>query len=199
MRRIVVPLLVPTVVIVVAACRDPEPDTAVDGTATTSSLATPTTTATSTLGEEGAAPAPPPPESDEEAVVAAVVGYWDAVIAAGVSGDASELSTHATGEALDVSSRRTVDLVQLGQSLRVPERSLRHHSPVVVEISADTASVLDCSIDDTVVFDHASGRVLNDAVQTNEWLTTVRRVDGAWKVEGNVLQGQWAGVAGCAG
>jgi hypothetical protein len=196
MRRIVVPLLVPTVVIVVAACRDPEPDTAVDGTATTSSLATPTTTATSTLGEEGAAPAPPPPESDEEAVVAAVVGYWDAVTRADYSEASALLERNAAGAAHARSSEVLSSRRALGQSVRFPVGSVSRHDLEVITIEGDQARVRDCAVDDTQLIDVASGGVLNDRVSTYLWHLVLRKTDG-WRVESAEVVRQWEGSVEC--
>jgi hypothetical protein len=58
--------------------------------------------------------------------------------------------------------------------------------------------VVDCSIDDGVLFDTHTGEVINDDVATVLWRTTVVRGDDAWKVSFNSIEQEWEGIAGCA-
>ena len=147
-------------------------------------------------------PAPAPgttPTSDEAAIIAAVHGYWDAVLAANSppNPDHPALARHATGPALERAKQNISSAASLGQAARLPEGSVRQHRPVVISSSVDTAIVRDCAVDDAVVYDQVSGRVLNDAVITTLWKISLEKVGDSWRVARSEAQQRWDGVASC--
>ncbi len=192
MRRFVVPLLVPASLVV--ACADgrerteasvPDPS----GVPTTTTTVAPSSTTS------------PSPPTDEEAIVAAVLGYWDAVIALNSEAPPGfdELASFATGEAYETSRDQAERRSSLGQAIRLPSPSRYQHSPAVQSIEGDRAQVLDCAIDDSVLVDRASGRVLNDLVETTLWRTSVMRVAGEWLVSETEIVGGAMGAQSCDG
>jgi len=149
-------------------------------------------------------PAPAPattPTDDEAAIIAAVHGYWDAIIDSSNPPDRRhpELARFATGEALTVALRTIERRESLRQGVRLPEGSAYRHAPVLERLETARAVIRDCSIDDSVVYDLNSGQVLNDAVATNIWRTSLVYVDGGWKVASNELISSTDGFAPCPG
>jgi hypothetical protein len=61
-----------------------------------------------------------------------------------------------------------------------------------------TAEVLDCAIDDTILYDIATGTPLDSDVQTVLWRTSVMLDGGQWKVSNNTIIERVDGVGGCA-
>lgn len=138
--------------------------------------------------------------SEEAEIIAAVLGYWDTVLAANSppNPEHPDLEKYASGRALEVALANINRRRALGQGVRLPEPTVSRHSPVVESIAGDSVTVLDCSVDDGVLVDLASGLVLNDAVSTNKWRTTLDRIDGDWKVVSNELLWSADGVVSCA-
>ena len=149
-------------------------------------------------------PAPAPattPTDDEAAIIAAVHGYWDAVLAANSPPDPDHpaLARYATGPALETSRRNATERRQLGQSVRLPPETRSEHRVTIGSVSAEVATVRDCGVDDAVLHDLSTGRVLNDAVETTDWELTLRKVDGSWRVAEARVMATWDGVTTCGG
>jgi hypothetical protein len=85
-----------------------------------------------------------------------------------------------------------------GQAGRFPTDSVARTEPLTVVISGDTATIETCGVDDSVVYEPASGKVLNDDVVTVRSTSTLTRVDGTWKLATRTENERWEGVAGCA-
>lgn len=85
-----------------------------------------------------------------------------------------------------------------GQAGRFPENSVSRTDALSIEITGDQAIVETCGVDDSVVFDTATGAVLNDDVVTVRASSTLTNVDGDWKLTTRSELERWEGVAGCA-
>lgn len=85
-----------------------------------------------------------------------------------------------------------------GQAGRFPDNSVSTTDPLSVDLAGDQATVETCGVDDSVVYDIASGNVLNDDVMTVRASSTLQRVDGVWKLATRSELERWEGVAGCA-
>lgn len=141
-----------------------------------------------------------PQEALAEPVLAAYRGYWDAWLAANDPPDESlpALRQYATGEAY----RTVFDAVQAnrlgGRAIRLPEGSVSRRDVEVVSMSADRATVRDCSVDDAVVVGVDTGEVLDDDVVTRLSTGELVLEDGSWRVSTTRIEQTWEGVAGCA-
>lgn len=85
-----------------------------------------------------------------------------------------------------------------GQAGRFPENSVSRTDALTIEIAGDQATVETCGVDDSVVFDTATGNVLNDDVVTVRASSTLTNVEGDWKLTTRSELERWEGVAGCA-
>lgn len=152
---------------------------------TSTTLPTTTTTTAST------------PEAEIEAVYRA---FWDATIEAGDPPDpespalaavmADPMLAHVTQQ---VAHRRAT-----GQAVKLPEGSRSSVSDVEITVSGDSATLTACVVDDAVVYDRASGRVLNDRVTSGWARAVVRRTPDGWRVTENRYTTQVEGSDGCA-
>lgn len=85
-----------------------------------------------------------------------------------------------------------------GQALRYPQNSVHEITTLSVEIDGETATIETCNVDDGILYEPASGRVLNDKITTAHDRATMTLVDGTWKLTTRVQVEKWEGVAGCA-
>jgi hypothetical protein len=154
----------------------------------TSDAPTPESTTTTT-----AAP------TEEEAILAAYHGYWDTWLAANdpPNPDHPDLERYYTGPALERAKSAVSDNRLIRQVIRLPEESVSRHEARLVALDSDRATVSDCSVDDAIVVDEPSGRVLNDQVVTELLSASIARIDGTWKVASVRRVGEWTGDTAC--
>ncbi len=85
-----------------------------------------------------------------------------------------------------------------GQALRYPANSAHRIDALSVEVVGNTATIETCNVDDGVLYEPATGKVLNDKVTTAHDKATMTLVDGSWKLATRAQLEKWEGVAGCA-
>ena len=85
-----------------------------------------------------------------------------------------------------------------GQAIRASTANVARVRVGFVTVTGTTATVAACSVDDGVIFEVATGRVVNDSVITHNYRIDLEPVGGVWKVSRIVRIQQWEGVAGCA-
>jgi len=85
-----------------------------------------------------------------------------------------------------------------GQALRYPANSVHRIDTLSVEVAGNTATIETCNVDDGVLYEPATGKVLNDKVTTAHDKATMTLVDGSWKLATRAQLEKWEGVAGCA-
>ncbi len=138
--------------------------------------------------------------SEEDAVLAAYQGYWDTWLAATNPPDPDhpDLAKFAAGVQLDRDRAAIANYRQLSQVVRLPQNPAWSHQAAVLSLDGDAAVITDCSVDDSVVLDRPTGRVLNDAVSTYVFRASLNREGGTWKVTVVDATSRWEGVAGCA-
>jgi hypothetical protein len=61
-----------------------------------------------------------------------------------------------------------------------------------------TARLVVCSVDDGIVYEVSTGRVVNDEVETSRLEAVLRFEDETWKLAERVKLETWPGVGGCA-
>lgn len=162
--------------------------TSVAAEATTSAPSTTESTTTTTIDEE------------EAAILAAVDGLWQSHITINSPPDPDhpDLARFRAGSTLESAQARTEDRRVQGHAIRLPESTVYSHETLSVQVDDDRAFVVDCSVDDSVLYDIASGTILDDAVLSNEWEITLTRSASGWLISDVLQRDQWQGVAGCA-
>lgn len=162
---------------------------------------------TSTTAEETTTTAPPETTTTaaltpEEEVLAAYAAHWKAVRDAFAppvpNPDLTALREHTTGEVLRYAIENAEKAVQDNEAYVVPDNDASNHRVEVLSIDGDTATVRDCTIDETVVINTASGEVIDDAVSTRLYISMLVRENGSWKTSVLRREADWEGVAGCA-
>lgn len=209
----------PSIVVVlcalaVAACSSSDPS---------ESLATSTTEAVTTTDPSVSTPAPTdaptttptvvptlapePTEAPEDEPIETVIagrirGFFDAREAAnaGPVPDPADpaLAEVAAGEALASAAAETQRRLDDGRAIRAGEQALAEIWVGSVRLDDDTAQAAACSVDDGVIYEVATGDVVNDDVVTHSYVVDLQLSGDAWKVIRVVRLQQWEGVAGCA-
>ncbi|MBW3643160.1 MAG: hypothetical protein KY447_09625 [Actinobacteria bacterium] len=177
------------------ACGGDDDQSAADLTTSTTAEETTTTTAP----PETTTTASPTPE---EQVLAAYQAYWaavnDAFAPPQVRPKLPALRQYATGEVLPGIVRRAEEAKADGVVIQIPEGAQYSHQAELVSIEVDTATVRDCTVDDTVELSASTGEIIDDAVSTRLYISMLVREDGRWKVAVLNRESTWEGVAGCA-
>jgi hypothetical protein len=127
--------------------------------------------------------------SDEEAVVLdAYRAFWDAYLEAADPMDPQHpvLQEHATGEQLQQVTGAFLARLSAGEVIR-GEFDL---APAVVELTDNTATVSDCYLDRSGVFNAETGERLDQASGVRHLVTAeLRFEDGSWKVASITREG----------
>jgi hypothetical protein len=139
--------------------------------------------------------------SEEAAVLAAYQGYWDTVSAAGEEADPGHaaLEDYASDAALAGVTESLDRLRELGRVTELPIASRTQHQATILNIDGDRAVLTDCSIDDGMLVDRTSGRVLNDAIATWSYRVSLARAGGRWRVSYVEVVDKKDGATSCDG
>ncbi|MDY7106809.1 MAG: hypothetical protein S0880_37010 [Actinomycetota bacterium] len=108
------------------------------------------------------------------------------------------LAEVAAGEALAAMVAETQQRLDGGLGIRAGEQALAEIRVGTARFGGDTAEVAVCSIDDGVIYEVATGAVVDDDVVTHSYLFDLELVDDQWRVVRVVRLQRWEGVAGCA-
>jgi hypothetical protein len=147
-----------------------------ESTATTSGTSRESTTSTTEASEE------------EGAVLDAYEAFWDAYLEAADPMDPQHpvLQEHATGEQLQQVTGAFLARLSAGEVIR-GEFDL---APVMVELTDSTATVSDCYLDRSGVFDAETGERLDQESGVRHLVTAeLRFEDGSWKVASMTREG----------
>lgn len=151
---------------VLSACAD---DEGARSSSTTTTASTATDDSTTTIGE------------DQE-VLDAYVSFWnDGYLAAADPMDPTDpaLAAHATGEQLETLERAFLARQTNGEVIR----GTLDLQPRVVSVVGDTATVRDCYLDNTGVFDALTGERHDTATGVRHLITATLVVeDDTWKL-----------------
>src|SRR5262249_29039221 len=102
-----------------------------------------------------------------------------------------------TGGQLALERRQIEANRQRGVRFEKANPSRADHRLGLLTLSHAQAVVQDCSLDDGVVVDSSSGRVINADVATYLWKATLTQEGGTWKVAVNTRLGRWRGASDC--
>lgn len=85
-----------------------------------------------------------------------------------------------------------------GQATKYPEPSVFSVEPKSAElVDESTAIVVTCSIDDGIVYEPATGRVIDDKVSSALLRATLIKDNGVWKVSKRAITWNQPGASGC--
>lgn len=170
--------------LVVAACSSGGGSAA--GTTTTSFTSTTLATTTTT--------------SPEDAVKAAYLAYWKMVdrIAAAPNGDDPEIPERTVDPRLTATREAFATSAVAGETTKTPQNALYKHVVQSVQIVDMSAVVIDCTIDDQVVFDR-DGNIIDNAITTKEYRVTLVAMADGWKVKELEVTKRRPGVQVCGG
>ena len=96
--------------------------------------------------------------------------------------DDPDLARVATGAELDTVRASIHASLETGTMTRLPTESRYHHRAAVLTVSAITATVTDCALDDAQIVVQRTGQVLNGEVATHAIAAELRHVDNRWRV-----------------
>ena len=191
-----------------APTTEPDPSVEESETSEPTPTAAPTTeaavptTESAPVAEASSTTAPDPAPPIETVLADAVRSYFDAREAASSSPapnpDDPALAEVAASPELERLIQSVQDKADAGQGIRPGEQGLAEIRVGFVEPAGDFATVAACSIDDGVIFDLATGDVVNDEVATHNYRVDLALLSGVWKVTEIVRVQQWEGVGGCA-
>ena len=167
---------------------------------TAATATTKATTTTAASNAMGTVTAPTPPAQQVVATrVRAFFAARDAANAAPAANPAApQLADAASGTALKDVRDETTRRRDAGQAIRNGQQNLAEIRVGFVSINGATATAAACSIDDGVIFEVATGRVVNDAVMTHNYRIDLELTGEVWRVSQIVRIQQWNGRAGCA-
>jgi hypothetical protein len=117
----------------------------------------------------------------EDDVLSAYRGFWDAYLAAADPMDPGhpDLARFATGASLDRVRSSFTEHFERGEVIR----GSVDLAPAVEQVTDSTANLRDCYLDQTHVFDSATGKQVDPPGEaTFEIVVTLQLVDGGWKV-----------------
>jgi hypothetical protein len=176
-------------VVALAACGGDDSDEESTDQTAPSSTSAPTTT---TLDEE---------RQKEEAAKAAYLAYWDAYVEATeepVDPQLPAMQSLMTGDHQRVVTRDLEDRQARGEAARLRTNSRLRHEILSADLQLDgSVHITECEVNDAIIYDIASGAVINDDVVTK--LATASMVDegGSWKIADSTVVRRWPGAVEC--
>lgn len=146
-----------------------------------------------------------PEQSDstaaDDVVLASYVAAMDAYTAAVADPPNPEdptLADHVMDPLLTEFRNTATQWKGFGQAVRYPDPTVHRTELISVEVDGDRAALEVCSVDDSILYEPATGRVLNDDVSTNHIRATLVLDGDQWLLSERERVEQWEGVAGCA-
>ena len=67
-----------------------------------------------------------------------------------------------------------------------------------MSVNGSSARLVECRVDAGIVYEKASGHVLNDKVVSQRRQATLQFDGTAWKVSSRTNETEWDGISGCA-
>jgi hypothetical protein len=186
-RRVLIAALAGVVVVSGVGCGGDDEE---EGSTASTTTAAPTTT---TLDEK---------KRKEVAAKAAYLAYWDAYMEATtepVDPELPAMQELVTSDHKRVVTRNLEDRQARGEAVRRPAGSQATHEIQSAELQPDgSVKIIECEVDDAVVYVVATGAVIDDALVTKLATADMVEVDGSWRVAHSEVIQRWQGVVECA-
>jgi hypothetical protein len=190
--RMWIAALVGVVVVGGVACGGDDDEEARESTGPTASSAT--AAPTTTLDEE---------TRKEEAATRALLDYYDAyqhATAEPVNPQHAELQALVTGEHRQVVTRNLEERQANGEAVRLPAGAQSSHDIRSAELQPDgSVEIVDCQVDDSIVYEVETGEVVDDDVVTKLVIGSMSFEGGTWKLAFSEISEAWSGVGTCDG
>lgn len=182
-----------------AGCSRDDPPPAPAGTTTAPPGTPPPATAPPATQPTSTTPPATEPISDEAAITQTIDGFWKTWLAANdpPNPDHPDLQRYMTGAALETAVSSIRNARSLSQTRSLPPDSVFSATVTEVVVSGDTATAAVCLVDDGLVVDAPSGKVLNDRVSTSKVNVRLKRTSDGWRVDRNDFVDTHDGVATC--
>ena len=171
-------------------------------------IAPPSTQPTTTTPARPTTTAPIPADEPEltDALRAEITAAYDAAIAAfldavydPVEPDLPTIATTRVPATAASLSEWLSDLTRRGWSARPSAENLEDRHVLAVELVSPTESRLDvCAISDAVIFETASGDIVNDLVVTTRDAVTMRLDGDAWLLQSSETLQTFEGIGSCS-
>jgi hypothetical protein len=139
-----------------------------------------------------------PPEQSVLGAYDAAMTAFDLATAEPPNPDQADLAATTVDPVLTDVRNLAATWKGFGQALRYPADSVHTITALSVEINGDTATIETCNVDDGILYEPATGTVLNNKVTTAHDRATMTLVDGTWKLSTRQQIEKWDGVTGCA-
>jgi len=140
------------------------------------------------------------PGATDPELLSAYLGYVEAYRAANDPPDPefSTLSVYAGGVVLDQAREVASQSAALGIRFRQPDGSRRDASVRSSRLEGNRAVAQVCFVDDGLIVETTTGRILNDQISTQQWIVGFDGATGRWIVDFLSLVHQAEGAIGCA-
>ena len=152
-------------------------------TVTEAPTTTLTTTTTTTTTEAPATTTAPDP-SDEDQILDVVKRYWDVLVIANDPPNPDSLlwESVASGERLDLLRQRSRERLAAGEGTRHPPLRTNQLPRIeILVIEDEVAAVNICLRDDVILYDIATGEILDDEI-LHFWYQMIIAKSGVWLV-----------------
>jgi hypothetical protein len=188
-RRVWIAVLLGAVVVSGVACGGDDDEESAGSTASST-----TSAPTTTLDEETA---------KEEAATRALLEYYHAyqqATADPVNPEHAEMQALVTGEHKLVVTRNLEDRRARGEAVRLPTSTRTSHDIRSAELQPDgSVEIVDCQVDDSIVYEVETGDVVDDDVVTKLVVGSMSFEGDAWKLAFSEIFETWPGVGTCDG
>jgi hypothetical protein len=197
-RRVLIAALAGVVVVGGVGCGGDDEEEGSTGSSVGSTTAAPSTTLDEETGKV----------LDEEtgkveAATRALLDYYDAyqqATAEPVDPEHSHLQALVTGEHRLVVTRNLEERHAKGEAVRLPPSTLSSHDIRSAELQPDgSVEIVDCQVDDSIVYQVETGEVVDDDVVTKLVVGLMSFEGGAWKLAFSEISETWPGVGACDG
>jgi hypothetical protein len=141
------------------------------------------------------------PEQADEAELRRIAMTWDQIedrLVMHPNPSDPALARYLAGDMLGSLTKIQQDLVRQHQAARpaTPDRAMFRID--AVKVTGDQGTLEECAVNDGVLYDTQSGKVIDDSVATIQLRTKAERVGGSWKLNNRTELHEWEGIAGCA-
>lgn len=102
-----------------------------------------------------------------------------------------------SGSALQILIDERIRMSSDGVRARLGDDNLLAYSPIVESVLDNSATVRDCVIDDVVLFNAATGEVVDESISSAKWLSRMIRTGSNWTLDFSDRQEVYEGADGC--
>jgi hypothetical protein len=138
-------------------------------------------------------------EDPKAAVLAAYQRFWQVWRQVNDPPNPSDvrLAKVATNGELELLRNQVTANKAKGYAFRSAQPSHARHRVIQLIVEGAKGTIEDCALDDGVVIERTTGRVINADVVTYLWRVQLLNQGGQWKVADNTRVNKWRGASDC--